>query len=231
VAKGRMAVIQELEREDSVALKLVSESGNRKPFRVGLYARVSTSTARGLQSPDMQLWEMREYCQSRGWDIVEEYVDRISGLKGSRPALNKLMQDSAQRKLDCVLTWKLDRFGRSLRHVVTAIEELHAAGVSFLSLKDCLDFSSPSGKLMFHVICSMSEFEASLTRERIITSLKHCRAKGVILGRPRKLVDVARINSLRASGHSWRQIAEQMGLSVGTVHAAARTQRHERICA
>jgi DNA invertase Pin-like site-specific DNA recombinase len=208
-----------------VTLKLVSESENRKPFKVGLYARVSTSTARGLQNPEMQLWEMREYCQRRGWDIVEEYVDRISGLRDSRPALNKLMRDAFERKLDCVLTWKLDRFGRSLRHVVTAIGELQAAGVSFLSLKDSLDFSSPSGKLMFHVICSMSEFEASLTRERIVTALKHCKAKGIRLGRPRKPVDVDRINSLRVSGHSWRTIAGMMGLSVGKVYASARTQQ------
>ena len=162
---------------------------------------------------------------------MEEYVDRISGLKDSRPALNKLMKDAAQRKMDGVLTWKLDRFGRSLRHVVTAIEELHAAGVSFLSLKDCLDFSSPSGRLMFHVICSMSEFEASLTRERVISSLKLCRARGVILGRPRKRVDVARIESLRASGHSWRKIAGMVGLSVGKVYAAAREKgtEHARV--
>ena len=149
-AEDRTTVHSRIESEETLALKLVSESGHRTPFRVGLYARVSTSTARGLQNPEMQLWEMREYCQRRGWGIVEEYVDRISGLKDSRPALNKLMKDAAQRKMDGVLTWKLDRFGRSLRHVVTAIEELHAAGVSFLSLKDCLDFSSPSGRLMFH---------------------------------------------------------------------------------
>jgi DNA invertase Pin-like site-specific DNA recombinase len=215
--------MQETEREETVTLELVSESTHRQSFRVGLYARVST--AKGGQNPEMQLWEMREYCQRRGWDIVEEYVDRVPGFKDSRPGLNKLMRDAAQRKIDGVLTWKLDRFGRSLRHVVTAIGELHAAGVSFFSLKDCLDFSTPAGRLMFHVISSMSEFEASLIRERIITSLKHCKAKGVRLGRPRKLVDVPRIVALRESGASWRTIARTLGLSVGTIHAAAQASK------
>ena len=216
-----------------MALEIVSESMHCQSFRVGLYARVSV--ARGVQNPEMQLWEMREYCERRGWKIVEEYVDRISGLKDSRPGLNKLMQDATQRKMDGVLTWKLDRFGRSLRHVVTAIGELQAAGVSFFSLKDSLDFSTPSGRLMFHVISAMSEFEASLIRERIITSLKHCRSKGVRLGRPRKDVDLSKIIALRAKGASWRTIARTLRLSVGTVHAAAqnrqKTEQQNRLCA
>jgi len=212
-----------------MAPRIVPQGGQPKPFKVGLYARVSLAT--GDQSPEMQLWEMREYCNRRGWQIVAEYVDRVSGLKTSRPSLNKLMQDAAQRKIDGVLVWKLDRFGRSLRHVVTAISELESAGVTFHSLKDCIDFSTPSGRLMLHVISSMSEFEASLIRERVVTSLKHCQARGVKLGRPRKFVDVDRIKSLRASGHSWRSIAAMMKLSVGTVYAAARSQQSNALCA
>jgi DNA invertase Pin-like site-specific DNA recombinase len=180
----------------------------------------------------MQLWEMQEYCQNRNWNITGEYVDRISGLKDSRPGLNRLMQDAAQRKFDAVLVWKLDRFGRSLRHLVNSLAELQALGVKFVSLKDSLDLSTPAGTLMCHVLCCMSQFEASLARERVMGGLKHARAKGIRLGRPRKLVDVARINLLRASGRSWRTIAHTLGLSVGTVHAAARTQqRHESLCA
>src|SRR5271165_5310140 len=107
--RGRMEASIETERTNTMALQVIPKSKLDRPFRVGLYARVST--AKGVQSPEMQLWEMREYCERKGWSIVEEYVDRISGLKDSRPGLNKLMQDAAQRKIDGVLTWKLDRFG------------------------------------------------------------------------------------------------------------------------
>jgi DNA invertase Pin-like site-specific DNA recombinase len=212
-----------------MAPRIVTQSGQPKIFNVALYARVST--IHGGQSPDMQLWEMREHCQNRNWIIADEYVDHMSGLKDSRPGLNRLMHDAAQRKFGAVLVWKLDRFGRSLRHLVNSLAELQSLGVSFVSLKDSLDLSTPAGTLMCHVLCCMSEFEASLARARVIGGLKHARAIGKILGRPRKNVDIARINSLRASGHSWRTIALMLRLSVGTVYAAARSYQHEKQCA
>ncbi len=205
-----------------MTLRVVAQSGQPKTLRVGLYARVST--IHGGQSPQMQIWEMREYCQNRNWSITGEYVDRISGLKDSRPGLNRLMEDATQRKFDAVLVWKLDRFGRSLRHLVNSLAELEALGVKFVSLKDSLDLSTPAGTLMCHVVSCMSQFEASLAQERVKSGLRHAVARGKRLGRPRKPVDVVRINALRASGASWRTIAREMGLSVGTVHAAAHTQ-------
>ena len=212
-----------------MAPRIVPQTGQGKDFRVALYARVST--VHGGQTPDMQLWEMREYCEHRNWTITGEYVDRMSGLRCSRPSLNLLMQDAAQRKLDCILVWKLDRFGRSLRHLVNSLAELQALGIRFVSLKDSLDLSTPAGVLMCHVLCCMSEFEASLARERVISGLAHARARGKKLGRPRKSVDVARISALRASGHSWRAVAAMMGLSVGKIYEAARSQQHDALCA
>lgn len=209
-----------------MAPRIVPQSGQPKVFRVALYARVSRAV-HGGQSPEMQLWEMREYCDRRNWVITAEYVDRMSGLKDCRPSLNRLFDDATQRKFDAVLVWKLDRFGRSLRHLVNSLAELQALGISFVSLKDSLDLSTPAGTLMCHVLGCMSQFEASLARMRVVSGLAHARAKGKRLGRPRKTVDVARIESLRASGHSWRTIAGMMGLSVGTVYAAARTQGTE----
>jgi len=217
-----------------MSLRVVSQSGQPKTLiRVGLYARVSTIHAG--QDPQMQIWEMREYCQNRNWQIAGEYVDHISGLKDSRPGLNRLMQDATQRKVDAILVWKLDRFGRSLRHLINSLAELEALGILFVSLKDSLDLSTPSGKLMCHVISCMSQFEASLVQERVKSGLRHAVARGQRLGRPPKPLDIARINSLRASGASWRTIARMLGLSVGTVHAAARkqqaTQRPNALCA
>ena len=212
-----------------MAPRIVPQSGQAKTLRVALYARVST--AHGGQNPEMQLWEMREYCERRNWIITGEYVDRASGLRDSRPSLNRLFQDGAQRAFDAILVWKLDRFGRSLRHLVNSLAELQALGIKFVSLKDSLDLSTPAGTLMCHVLCCMSQFEASLTRERVISGLAHARSRGKRLGRPRKDVDVARIKALRASGHSWRSIAGLMKLSVGTVYAAARSQHANVLCA
>ena len=108
-------------------------------MRVGLYARVSTLNG---QSPEMQLGELREYALRRGWKIFREYVDvGISGSKESRPKLNELVSDAHQRKIDAVVVWKVDRFGRSLKHLVNALADLDSYGVAFVSLRDNLDLS------------------------------------------------------------------------------------------
>jgi DNA invertase Pin-like site-specific DNA recombinase len=187
--------------------------------RVALYARVSTSN--GQQDPEMQLRELREYANHRELTIVGEYIDKMTGSKDSRPALNRLMADASQRKFDAVLVWKLDRFGRSLRHLVNALAELEALGLSFISLRDNLDLSTPSGRLMFQIIGAMAEFERSLIQERVRAGLRNARAKGKRLGRPRIVVDAAKVATLRAEGHSWRGIAEQLGVGVATAHRSA----------
>jgi DNA invertase Pin-like site-specific DNA recombinase len=106
----------------------------------------------------MQLRELREYSERRGWKIIGEYVDSgVSGAKDSRPELNRLMNDAHRRRLDTILVWKLDRFGRSLRHLVNALAELEARGVAFFSLRDNLDLFTPSGRLMFQIIGAMAE--------------------------------------------------------------------------
>src|SRR5262245_4104138 len=119
---------------------------NEQTTRVAIYARIST--AHNGQSPEMQLRELREYATRRGWAITDEYIDRVTGSKESRPGLNRLMLDAHSRRFDAVLVWKLDRFGRSLRHLVNALAELEARGVAFVSLRDNLDLSTPSGRLM-----------------------------------------------------------------------------------
>ena len=186
--------------------------------RVALYARVST--ANGQQDPEMQLRELREYAEHRGLIIIGEYIDRMTGSKDSRPALNRLMTDAQRRKFDAVLVWKLDRFGRSLRHLVNALAELEALGLTFISLRDNLDLSTPSGRLMFQIIGAMAEFERALIQERVRAGLRNARAKGRRLGRPRVIVDASRIASLRAQGRSWAQITAETGASKGTAQRA-----------
>src|SRR6202521_5123123 len=157
-------------------------------MKAAIYARVST-TNHG-QDISMQTRELREYCERRGFEIAGEYTDvGISGSKDSRPALNRLMADAKQRRFDAVCVWKLDRFGRSLRHLVNALADLESLGVSFVSLKDNLDLSTPSGRLMFQIIGAMAEFERSLIQERVRAGLRNAILKGKTLGRPRRIVN------------------------------------------
>src|SRR5579862_4573061 len=194
------------------------QESTRPITQVALYARVSTLNN---QDPEMQLAELREYAGRRGWQIVEEFADRgVSGCKESRPALNRLMSDACRRRFDAILVWKIDRFGRSLKHLVNALAELAALGVAFISLRDNLDLSTPSGRLMFQIIGAMAEFERALIQERVRAGLRNARAKGKRLGRPRLMPDTSRIARLRGSGLSWRAVAREMGLSVRSVRRA-----------
>ncbi len=141
-----------------------------------------------------------------------------SGAKDSRPELNRLMADAGQREFDAVLVWKLDRFGRSLKHLVNALAEFEALGIAFISLKDNLDLTTPAGRLMFQIIGAMAEFERSLIQERVRAGLRNAKAKGRLLGRPAVEADAAEVVRLRDQGLSMAAIARQLGVSVGTVH-------------
>ena len=192
-------------------------------MRVALYSRVSTLT---LQDPELQARELREYAQLRGWQVVREYVDRgASGSKDSRPALNELLADVHQRKCDVVLVWKLDRLGRSLRHLVNTLAELEARGVAFVSLRDNLDLSTPSGRLMFNVIGAMAEFERALIQERVKAGLRNARAKGKRLGRPKVAANGRQVAALRKAGRSWSEVCEITGLSRGTAQRVYYAQK------
>src|SRR5712691_8334361 len=166
--------------------------------RVALYARVSTLNG---QDPEMQLRELREYVVRRNWSVSAEYIDQgVSGSKESRPALNRLMADAHQGRFDAVLVWKIDRFGRSLKHLVVSLAELGGLGVAFISFRDNLDLSTPSGRLMFQIIGAMAEFERALIQERVRAGLRNAQAKGKTLGRPRVVVDASKICR---SARSW----------------------------
>ena len=185
-----------------------------------IYARVSTLN--GGQDPTMQTRELEEYCQRRGWEVFDCYIDNgVSGKKDSRPQLNRMMQDAYERRFSVVVVWRFDRFARSVSHLLRALETFNALGVQFVSLSEQVDTSTPTGKMVFTVLGAVAELERNLIVERVRAGLRHARAKGKRLGRPKKLVDAAQIISLRAAGNSWRTIAKRMGVSVGTVFAAA----------
>jgi len=181
--------------------------------RVGIYARVSTNR----QCPESQLLPLREYATARGFEIVSEYVDVISGSKDSRPELARLMADAAKRRLDAVAVWKFDRFARSTRHLVTALEQFNALGVDFISLSESIDTSTPMGKMVFTVLAAVAELELSLIRERVVMGLERAKAQGKVLGRPRVETSEEQLLTLSEQGLSSRQIAKQLSLSPSTV--------------
>jgi DNA invertase Pin-like site-specific DNA recombinase len=182
--------------------------------RVALYARVSTLHG---QNPEMQLAELREYASRRGWTITSEYTDLgVSGSKESRPELNRMMKDAHLRRFDAVICWKLDRLGRSLKHLLTVIEDLAAYGVSFIALRDNIDLSTPAGRLMMHLLAAMAEFERELIKERVSAGIHAARKRGVRIGRPKTYVNTDKVRALRDSGTPWRQIAKRLGVGTGT---------------
>ncbi len=188
-------------------------------MRVALYARVSTTD----QNCEMQLSDMKRMAESRGFEIVSEHVEKgISGGKDSRPELNHLMKDARRGKFKAVLVWRFDRFARSLKHLVTALEEFRSLGVEFLSHQEAVDTSTPAGRMLFQVIGAMAEFEREIIRERVIAGLRQAKQKGTKLGRPRVQVDLDVARRLRHEGLSYKAIADRLGVSVGSVHGALR---------
>ncbi len=189
-------------------------------MRAAIYARVSTNNG---QDPTVQTRELREYCQRRGWEIAGEYVDAsVSGAKERRPQLDTLLAACRKRCIDAVVVYRYDRFARSLRQLVNALEEFRSLGIEFISLHEGVDTSTPNGRLVFGIFASIAEFERELIRDRVKSGIAAARSKGKRLGRPRVRVDAAKIVALRDSGASWPQIAEELGVSVGTVYQAAR---------
>jgi len=179
-------------------------------IRAAIYARVSTINAG--QGPSMQTRELQEYCQRRGWELHDTYVDSgYSGKKDSRPQLNRMMQDAHERRFDVVVVWRFDRFARSVSHLLRALETFNSLGVQFVSLSEQVDTSTPTGKMVFTVLGAVAELERNLIVERVRAGLRHARSKGKRLGRPRKQVDAGEIHSLRNAGMSWRTIARTLG--------------------
>jgi DNA invertase Pin-like site-specific DNA recombinase len=165
-----------------------------KPEKVGIYARVSTAD-KG-QDPELQLKDLREYAHARGWKVFGEYVDiGESGSKDKRPQLDRLMEDARKRRIDGILVWKLDRFGRSLKALVNTLEELKGLGVQFVSYTENLDFSTPAGRAMANLIGVFAEFERDLIRERVKAGIQNAKSKGIRVGR-RPLIDTRLLGTI-----------------------------------
>jgi len=170
----------------------------------------------------MQTRDLEQFTQARGWRLVDSYLDLgISGTKDKRPALDRLMADAHKRRFDIVIVWRFDRFARSVSHLLRALETFNALGIAFVSLSENVDTTTPTGKMIFTVLGAVAELERSLIVERVRAGLRNARAKGKILGRPRKVVDAGRITALRAQGLSLRSMASELGVGLATLHRAS----------
>ena len=181
------------------------------PQRAAVYARVSTLD----QEPENQLAELRRYVAARGWTAVE-FVDRgVSGSRDRRPALDAVLTGVKRRQFDVLVCWRLDRLGRSLKHLVTLLDELQALGVAFVSLQEGIDATTPAGKLQMHILAAIAEFERARIAERVMAGLERAKANGRRLGRPRGRIPVERLATVNGLSHS--AAARSLGVSLSTV--------------
>ncbi len=184
-----------------------------KQKRVAVYARVSTLD----QNPDLQLRELHEYARRRDWKITEFVDHGISGTEARRPRLAAMNEALFRHDFDVVLVWKFDRLFRSVQHIVEFFGKVRQLHVDFVSITEQLDTATPQGRLIFHVLASIAEFEREMIRERVLAGLRAAKARGAKLGRPKKKIDVARVLEDRRLGRSLNEIAREFGVSKTTI--------------
>jgi DNA invertase Pin-like site-specific DNA recombinase len=196
--------------------------------KVALYCQVSTHD----QDTQNQLRALHEHATRAGWTIVAEYVDSaVSGTRERRPGLDALMADARRRKFDLVAVAALDRLGRTLRHLVTLLDEFQHLGIGLVSLREALDLTSPIGRAMFGLVGVLAEVERAWIIERTHAGLRRARAQGKQLGRRRVITDLAPLRQLLASGSSYRAAARRLGVSEGAVRRAVREKSRAPLAA
>lgn len=188
-------------------------------MRVGIYARVSTKD----QSCELQLRDLRIFCTARNFTVIREYIDiGESGAKDSRPQLNELLADARKRKLDAIIVWRFDRFARSTKHLLVALEEFRSLGIQFISYQENIDTASPLGQALFTIVSAVAQLERDLIRERVTAGVRNARACGKQLGRPRRILNADDLLRLKAEGASLREIAKKLDVGYGTVRLRLR---------
>ncbi len=200
-------------------------------LRAAVYIRVSTAskskqgeTINFIQNPEVQEKPLRDLVAQRDWTLHQVYSDRASGARERRAGLDALMADARRGLFQVVVVWRFDRFARSVKQLVLALEEFRTLGIDFVSHQEALDSATPIGTAMFTVVAVMAELERSIIRERAIAGLEHARCNGtrsgLTVGRPRVIFDRAKVVELRSQGKSWREIARSCDVGVTTVRRA-----------
>ena len=181
--------------------------------RVALYLRVSTVD----QHPETQVLDLRQLAEHRGFQIVQEYTDRISGTKARRPGLDQLMTDARRGKFDVVMVWAFDRMARSVKHLLEVLDELSHLSIEFVSFRENIDTGGPLGRALIVIIGAIAELERSLIVERVRAGMRRARLEGQKIGRPRLEVDRAAVLHDRARGQSLAALAKTYRISRASV--------------
>ena len=189
-----------------------------KTKKCAIYLRVSTTA----QTTDSQKSDLLTFCERRSFEVFGVYEDiGISGATEKRPSLDKLMDDARKGKFDVVLVWRFDRFARSVKHLLLALEEFSEIGVDFVSYQESIDTTTPLGKALFTICSAVSALERDIIKSRVRAGLANALSKGRVLGRPRK-IDYGRVATMRDAGMSMNQIAKSLRVSKLTVSEAVR---------
>jgi DNA invertase Pin-like site-specific DNA recombinase len=183
-------------------------------MKAGIYARVSTAD----QTTENQLIELRRYVGQRGWEVLEFIEQGVSGFKERRPELDRLLVAARRRHVDVVVVWSLDRLGRSLKHLVSLMDDLQALGVAFVSVREGLDWTTPSGRLQAQLLGMIAEFERARLRERVHAGLARARRQGKRLGRPPRPITTWELK--QTAGLSVREAALELKVSSSALHRA-----------
>jgi DNA invertase Pin-like site-specific DNA recombinase len=181
--------------------------------RAVLYMRVSTID----QHPESQLHDIRELARQRGYEIVREYTDKISGTKAKRPGLDELMRDARRGRFDVVIVWASDRLARSVRHFLEVLDEFNHLNIEFVSYRENLDTSGPLGRAIVVIIGAIAELERNLIVERVRAGMRRAKLEGRHIGRRPLDIDRAAVLRHRAQGQSLGQIAKTFAISRATV--------------
>jgi DNA invertase Pin-like site-specific DNA recombinase len=192
-------------------------------MKVALYTRVSTQD----QSVEMQLADLKRYSKERRFEVYKEYSDEgISGTKDRRPALDELMEDARKRKFDAVICWRFDRFARSTKHLIIALEEFRHLGIEFISYQENIDTSSPLGKAVFTIVSAIAELERSIIIERVRAGIRRAKENGKRLGRPKRLnLNVEELQEMRDRGLSFKKIGEKVNACPATIYKTLKESR------
>lgn len=181
--------------------------------RAAIYTRVSTAD----QHPETQLYDLREMASQRGYEIIGEYSDTISGAKSKRPGLDAMMADARRRRFDVALVAAFDRVARSVRHFLEVLDELNHLGIEFVSLRESIDTSGPLGRAMIVIVGAIAELERSLIIERVRAGMRRAKLEGRQIGRKPLDIDREQVVRDRCSGMSLRQVARKHGISRASV--------------
>jgi DNA invertase Pin-like site-specific DNA recombinase len=174
------------------------------------------------QHPETQLHDLRQMAGQRGYEIVNEYTDRISGVKARRPGLDQTLADARRGKLDVVMVWACDRIARSTRHFLEVLDELNRLQIEFISFREQIDTGGPLGRAIVVIIGAIAELERSLIVERVRAGMRRARLEGQHIGRQPLVLDNAAIQQDRSRGLSLRQIAKGHRVSTATIQRVLR---------